>query len=133
MNLLRKLTPFLIGLAAGLLLLAPLAPRARCAGMGAGMTSGSSGRGVMRGGGDYGFSSVGSALIIDAYPLEAQVFLDGRLLGTGRETWRISSKTIPASSWPSVRRVSSLNPVSTGSTSSPSFPRTRRRQGFRAG
>lgn len=38
----------------------------------------------MRGGG-YEFSSVGSALIVDAYPLEAQVFLDGRLLGTGRD------------------------------------------------
>jgi hypothetical protein len=85
MNLIRKLAPFLVGLAAVLQLLAPLAPEASAAGMGPGMTSGSSGRGTMRGGGGYGFSSVGSALIIDAYPLEAQVFLDGRLLGTGRD------------------------------------------------
>ncbi len=85
MNLIRKLAPFLVGLAAVLQILAPLAPEASAAGMGPGMTSGSSGRETMRGGGGYGFSSVGSALIVDAYPLEAQVFLDGRLLGTGRD------------------------------------------------
>jgi hypothetical protein len=49
-----------------------------------GSLSGSGGR-SLRGGGSYRVITVGSYLIVAAQPLEAQVFLDGHLLGTARD------------------------------------------------
>ncbi len=52
-------------------------------GLGGGV-SGSGGR-SLRGGGGYRATTVSSYLIVEAQPLEAQVFLDGHLLGTARD------------------------------------------------